>query len=336
MTPPGTPGTPAPGSPASGSPASGNAARVNKDTRFCEPPLNFAPGSPAPGSRQTGPAFPCGAEDMAKDGEQYAKMASRIRAKMVAMSHAAGTPHLGSGLSCVDILVAAYWGVLRIDPTRPSDPLRDRFILSKGHAISALYATLAYRGYFDPGLLDVFNKDGTNLPEQPSPGCLPGVEVATGSLGHGLGLGAGMALAGRIQKRDYRVYVLMSDGECNEGSVWESAMFAAARQLGNLATIVDFNGWQATDRSREVLAIEPLAEKFRAFGWESVEVDGHDPRKLAEVLRAVPEGPGKPLAVIAHTVKGKGVSFMEDDNNWHYRVPSEAEVAKAWAELGVA
>jgi len=236
--------------------------------------------------------------------------------------------------------------VLRLDPRRPDDPDRDRFILSKGHAVSALYATLAYRGFFDVGLLEKFNQAGTNLPEQPSPGCLPGVEAATGSLGHGLGIGAGMALAGRIAGRDYRVYVLMSDGECNEGSVWESAMFAGrapgsdpgssgGQALSNLCAIVDFNGWQATERSRKVLALEPLVDKFRAFGWDAVEVDGHDPRKLTEVLRGVPGELNRPLAVIARTIKGKGVSFMQDDNNWHYRIPTEAEVAAAQKELGV-
>ncbi|MCC7204267.1 MAG: transketolase [Phycisphaeraceae bacterium] len=277
------------------------------------------------------------------DPHVLAEHAARIRARVVRLSHQGDSPHLGSALSCADILSAAYFGVLRLDPRRPDDPDRDRFILSKGHAVSALYATLGYRGFFDVSLLEKFNQAGTNLPEQPSPGCLPGVEAATGSLGHGLGIGAGMALAGRIANRDYRVYVLMSDGECNEGSVWESAMFAGrapgsnggGQALSNLCAIVDFNGWQATDRSRGVLALEPLADKFRAFGWNVVEADGHDPRKLTEVMRGVPDSSGKPLAIIAKTVKGRGVSFMQDDNNWHYRIPTEAEVATAQKELGV-
>src|SRR5437660_4410204 len=155
----------------------------------------------------------------------------RLRFRLVQMSHAAGTPHLASALSCVDILVAAYWRVLRIDPKNPADTLRDRFILSKGHAATALYVTLAARGFFSADLLDTFARHGSPLAEQPSPGCAPGVELATGSLGHGLPVGVGMALAGRIQSRDYRVYVTQSDGECNEGSVWEAAMFAPAQRL---------------------------------------------------------------------------------------------------------
>src|SRR5688500_18893842 len=202
--------------------------------------------------------------------------ARKLRGKLVEMSHRAETPHLGSALSCVDILVAAYWGALAVDPTRPDDPERDRFILSKGHAISALYATLAARGYFPEAWLESFNVPGGRLPEQPSPHCVPGVELATGSLGHGLAVGGGIALAGRIQGRRYRVYVTLSDGECNEGSVWEAAMFTAARGLDNLVAVVDYNKWQATGRSDEILQLAPLREKWQAAGWSAVEADGHD------------------------------------------------------------
>jgi transketolase len=198
-----------------------------------------------------------------------------------------------------------------------------------------LYAVLAERGFMARELLADFNEDGAVLAEQPAPGCVPGLEAATGSLGHGLPLGAGMALAARLEGRAYRVFVLMSDGECNEGSVWEAAMFAPARQLGNLCAIVDYNRWQATGRSDEVLALAPLADKWRAFGWHTVEVDGHDVSAVATALRAVQPGGAEPTAIIAHTVKGKGVSFMEDDNNWHYRIPTADEVDAACAELGV-
>ena len=264
------------------------------------------------------------------------RLARRLRGRLVQMSHTARAPHLGSALSCVDLLVAAYWGALRIDPHQPQDPQRDRFILSKGHAAAALYAVLAVRGFFPEQQLATYGRPGSCLPEQMSPGCVPGVEAATGSLGHGLSLGAGMALAGRIQPRGYRVWVVLSDGECNEGSVWEAALFAAARQLTNLLAIVDFNRWQATARSEEVLALSPLADKWAAFGWHVSEVDGHDLGELHQAIgRWVHSGQG-PACIIAHTIKGRGVSFMEDDNNWHYRIPTEDEVRAAQAELGLA
>ena len=266
--------------------------------------------------------------------ERLEEISRRVRAQLVRLSHRARTPHLGSCLSCVDILVAAYFGALEIDPERPEDPGRDRFILSKGHAALALYAVLAERGFFPRELLESYNADGAVLAEHPSPGCVPGIEAATGSLGHGLPIGLGMALAGRIQGRGYRVIVNMSDGECNEGSVWEAALFAPARKLDRVVAVVDYNRWQATGRSNQIMALAPLADKWRAFGWSASEIDGHDLGALVEVLGKVPDGSGKPVAVIAHTVKGKGVSFMEDDNNWHYRIPTAEEVQIAWDQLG--
>lgn len=262
-------------------------------------------------------------------------IARRIRGKLVELSHTSRTPHLGSSLSCVDILVAAYWNVLNIDPEYPDDPARDRFILSKGHAAPTLYITLALRGFFPEALLNTYAQHGSCLEEHPAPGCVPGVEAATGSLGHGLSLGLGMALAGRIQKQAFRVYVVMSDGECNEGSVWEAAMFAPAQRLEQVAAIIDFNRWQATGRSCEVMALLPLKQKWESFGWSVYEVDGHNIQELCDALRNVPDGSGKPAAIIAHTVKGKGISFMEDDNNWHYRIPTGAEVQTAHQELGL-
>jgi len=262
-------------------------------------------------------------------------IARRLRLKLIEMSHAAGTPHLGSAMSCVDILVAAYWNVLKLDAKNPSDPARDRFILSKGHAASALYATLAERGFFPKEWLDKFAQHRSPLAEQPAPNCAPGVELATGSLGHGLPVGVGMALAARIQKQDYRVFICMSDGECNEGTVWEAAMFAPAQKLEKLCVVVDYNKWQATGRSNEIMALPSLRDKWAAFGWDTHEVDGHDIAELTRLLKAVPDGGGKPLAVIAHTIKGKGVSFMQDDNNWHYRVPNAGEVQEAKRQLRV-
>jgi len=262
-------------------------------------------------------------------------LARTIRGRVVRMSSVAKTPHLGSSLSCVDILVAAYWGALRSDPANPSAPDRDRFLLSKGHAAAALYAVLAHRGFFAASLLDTFNCRGGRLGEHPSLHGVPGVEASTGSLGHGLSLALGMALAHRVRGRAFRGFVLMSDGECEEGSVWEAAMFASARRIDNVMAIVDSNKWQATGRTEEIMALEPLADKWGAFGWTAHEVDGHDLAALLDVLGRLPDGSGRPVAVIAHTVKGKGVSFMEDDNNWHYRVPTADEVRAAHEELGL-
>jgi transketolase len=261
------------------------------------------------------------------------QLASNIRYQVVQMSHNSGAPHLGSALSCIDILVTAYWRAVRIDPQKPDNADRDRLILSKGHAASALYATLSARGLFPETWLDKFAQHGSPLAEQPAPKCAPGVELATGSLGHGLPVGIGMALAARIAKKDYRVFVVMSDGECNEGSVWEAAMFAPAQRLGRLVVVIDYNKWQATGRSDEVMSLSSLSEKWRAFGWNACEVDGHSIEQLSAALSRdfLPED--KPTAIIAHTVKGKGVSFMEDDNNWHYRIPTEDEVAAAAQEL---
>ena len=262
--------------------------------------------------------------------------ARQIRARVIENSSRTGTPHLGSCLSCVDILTALYFGILRIDPSRPRDPMRDRLILSKGHGAPALFQVLAMRGFYPEAMLESYGQDGGVFAEHPPiPDHLAGIEAATGSLGHGLPIGLGMALAGRIQEQPYRVYAVLSDGECNEGSVWEAAMLAAAQRVANLCVVVDFNKWQATGRSREVMALDPLADKWRAFGWNAVEVDGHDMKALFGALQAHPAGDGRPTAIIAHTVKGKGVSFMEDDNNWHYRIPTADEVVNAKLELRI-
>jgi transketolase len=191
------------------------------------------------------------------------------------------------------------------------------------------------KGYFPLAELDTYCQDGGRLAEHPPANLLPGVEAATGSLGHGLPLGCGMALSGRIKGERFRVFALLSDGENNEGSVWEAAMFAAAQKLENVCVIVDYNKWQATGRSNETLMLAPLREKWTAFGWDAHEIDGHDVAALAAAMQRIPNGSSKPVALIAHTVKGKGVSFMEDDNNWHYRAPTAEEVARAKRELGL-
>ncbi len=271
-----------------------------------------------------------------QDTSKLAGIASTLRARIIETSSKTGTPHLGSCLSCIDILTALYFSVLRIDPAKPRALDRDRCILSKGHGAMGLFHVLAERGFYPRAMLDSYGEDGGVFAEHPpTPDHLTGIEAATGSLGHGLPLGLGMALAGRIQRQSYNVYAVLSDGECNEGSVWESAMLSAAQKVSNLCVIIDFNKWQATGRSQEIMALDPLADKWRAFGWNAVEVDGHNYAELLAALAQFPNANGKPTAIIAHTVKGKGVSFMEDDNNWHYRIPTAAEVAQSKIELGV-
>ena len=263
------------------------------------------------------------------------KVANQIRGEVIQLSHSAQTPHLGSSLSCIDILVVLYWVILSIDPKNPTDPGRDRFILSKGHAATSLYVTLAYQGFFPLEQLGNYAQSGSIMAEHPSIGSAPGIEATTGSLGHGLPIGLGMALASRIQNCSYRVFVVMSDGECNEGSVWEAAMFAPTHRLNNLIVVIDYNKWQATGRSQEVTSIDPLDDKWRAFGWNVYELDGNSIESLVNVIDNIPNSLNKPTAIIAHTVKGKGVSFMEDDNNWHYRIPTASEVEEAKKELGL-
>ena len=259
-----------------------------------------------------------------------------LRSRIIETSSQSGTPHLGSCLSCVDLLVALYFNELKIDPSNPRDPLRDRFILSKGHGVPALFQVLAMRGFYPESWLKDYGKDGGIFAEHPpTPDHLAGIEAATGSLGHGLPIGLGMALAGRIQKQTYNVYTVLGDGECNEGSVWEAAMLAAAQKVSNLCVFVDFNKWQATGRSEEVMALNSLSGKWRAFGWNALEIDGHDYGQILAALENFKLENTKPTAIIAHTVKGKGVSFMQDDNNWHYRIPTAEEVRMAKLELGV-
>lgn len=264
---------------------------------------------------------------------QIQEIAKKIRYEIIKMAFKGQASHVGSSLSCVDLIVSLYNSFLNIDPKDPQNSNRDRFILSKGHAVSTLYAILAYKDFFSKNLLETFNLDGSTMPEHPTPRCVPGLEAATGSLGHGLSLGIGHALAAKILKQNYKVVVLLSDGECNEGSVWEAAMFAPAKKLNNLICIVDYNKWQATAKSNEVLQLDPLADKWRSFGWKTHEIDGHDIKQILDTLNSL--DPSSPNAIIAHTIKGKGISFMENDNNWHYRIPNEQELLKSKIELGI-
>lgn len=270
------------------------------------------------------------------DLNELDRLSRVLRYRIIETSHKTGTPHLGSCLSCADLLTVLYFHFLRIDPASPVDPKRDRFILSKGHAAPALFQVLAMRGYYGDQLLIDYGKNGSIFAEHPpTPSHLPGIEAATGSLGHGLPMGLGMALAGRIKGTAYRVVVTLGDGECNEGSVWEAALLAGAQRVSSLCAIIDFNKWQATGRSREIMAIAPLADKWRAFGWEAIEIDGHDHKAMIEALGRFASASDRPTAIVAHTTKGSGVSFMQDDNNWHYKIPNEDELRKARAELRI-
>ena len=275
---------------------------------------------------------------MSKSVKELEHIARQLRARIVEYSHKSGIPHLGSCLSCVDILVALYFKILNVDPQNHRDPKRDRFIIGKGHGAPALFQALAMAGFFPySDLLESDPNEGGGVfgEHPPTPDQLPGIEAATGSLGHGLPIAIGMMLASHLDGLDNKAYVLLGDGECNEGSIWEAAMFAGSQKLENLSVIVDYNKWQATGRSNEVLAIEPFSDKWRAFGWSTCEIDGNDINQVVDTLRNVPDGSGRPVAIIAHTVKGKGISFMEDDNNWHYRIPSDQEVVAAKRELQV-
>ena len=261
------------------------------------------------------------------------ELARRIRVQVLRMTHRARASHVGSCLSCSDILAVLYAAVLHIEPENPKNTDRDRMIVSKGHAAAAIYAALAESGFFPTNRLEDFAVDGDALAGHVTHHDVPGVEVSTGSLGHGLALGCGMALALRGGDPVPRTYVLVSDGELDEGSTWESVLFAGHQNLGNLCAIVDFNGFQSFGRVSEVLGLKPLAEKFKSFGWAVVEVDGHDHQGLKRCL-AFDGGVSPPRAVIAHTVKGKGISFMEDKLEWHYRSPNDAELHAALRELG--
>lgn len=269
----------------------------------------------------------------AKLEKRYQKIATLIRKRILIMHAQSCGSHVASSLSVVDILVALYFHILKISVKNYRDKSRDRFILSKGHAASALYATLAMRGFFPEQTLDNFCINGSKLPAHSTMFCVPGVEVSTGSLGHGLSMGIGMALAAKYDKANYRTFVILSDGECNEGSVWEAALFAGHHKLDNLIAIVDYNKLQAFGRNEDVLRLEPLSDKWRSFGWQTKEIDGHSFKELIGSLSRVPLKKNKPSIIIAHTIKGKGVSFMEDKLLWHYKSPNKTELELALKEL---
>ena len=259
--------------------------------------------------------------------------ARQIRRNIIKMLGQAGSGHTGGSLSASDIVACLYFWEMNIDPVKPHWAERDRFVLSKGHAAPVLYAVLAEKGFFAPDALNHLRKLGSPLQGHPDMRKVPGVEASTGSLGQGISWAVGMALAGKIDKKSYRVYALLGDGEIEEGMVWEAAMAAAHYKLDNLMAFVDHNGLQIDGRVQEVMSPLPIPDKFRAFGWEVLEIDGHDHNQIMKALNFARTVKGKPTAVIAHTVKGKGCSFMEDRVEWHGTAPKPEEVEKALAEL---
>lgn len=259
--------------------------------------------------------------------------ATQSRLRDLRMVHEAGLGHVGGELSALDILTTLYFGILRIDPARPDDPERDRFILSKGHAAAALYVTLASAGFFDPAELDTFLAPLSRLNGHPDRRKVPGVETNTGPLGHGLPVAIGVALAARLDRSARRTFVLCGDGELQEGSMWEAAMAAGHFGLDGLTLVVDRNGLQQGDATERTMRLDPLADRFTAFGWTVREVDGHDHAALLAAFASVPFETGRPSCLIAHTHKGHGVSFMSDGVAWHHRIPSDAEYEAARQEL---
>lgn len=270
--------------------------------------------------------------------EDLAVTSNEMRKDIIRMIGEAGSGHPGGSLSCIDILTALYMGgVMEHDPQDPHLPTRDRFILAKGHAAPALYCALAHSGYFPKADLMTLRKLGSNLQGHPDSSLVPGVEVSTGSLGQGLSIASGLACGLRLEGSSATVFTVLGDGECEEGQVWEAAMFAAHQHLDNLVAIIDNNGLQIDGRIEDVCNPESLGDKFAAFGWDVHHVDGHDIPELVGILtKAKAAKDGKPIVVIARTVKGKGVSFMENQAGWHGKAPNADEVAQALSELEAA
>jgi transketolase len=262
-------------------------------------------------------------------------VANGLRARALQMVHRSRASHLGSCLSMADIVACLYWNTLRIDPEQPNWQERDRFILSKGHGAAIIYAALAERGYFPIDELKTYCEFGSRLTGHITSG-VPGVELSSGSLGHGLPVGCGMALAAKRENLSFRTFVLCSDGELDEGSNWEAILLAPQHKLDNLVLVVDYNKIQSFGRVKDIVDLDPLADKFQAFRWAVREVDGHNMKQLVDTFSELPFETDKPSVVIAHTVKGKGVSFMEDQLAWHYKSPSDAQLEEAIRELGVA
>jgi transketolase len=271
------------------------------------------------------------------DGDDVAKLedvARMLRRDVVTMIRESGDGHAGGSLSAADIVAALYFSVMRVDPADPRKADRDRFILSKGHACPVLYAALARRGYFSPDILSTLRTLGSPLQGHPDMNKTPGVDMTAGSLGHGIGIGSGMATASRMLGSDFRVYALLGDGELNEGLVWESAISAVRLKADRLCAIVDNNGFQGDGRIEEVSGMRDIGARFASFGWHVRDIDGHDMGQILDALAEAATVKGRPSMIVAKTVKGKGVPFMENENAWHKKVPTLAEHAAAMEALG--
>ena len=265
--------------------------------------------------------------------DELKQMAATIRCDIIDMICTAGAGHPGGSLSATDIVTALYFRLMRLDPEQPDWPDRDRFILSKGHACPVWYAALAERGFFDKSHLGTLRRMGSILQGHPDMNKVPGIDMTAGSLGQGLSVGVGMALAGKLREKDYHVWVVIGDGESQEGSIWEAAMSGAKWKLDNLTAIMDRNNLQNDWYVDELMPIEPVADKWKAFGWHVEEIDGHDMGAVVEALEGAKARQGKPTLVLAQTVKGKGVSFMENVCEWHGKAPCQEEADKALDEI---
>ena len=268
------------------------------------------------------------------DFETLSKTALTIRRDIIKMLGIAGSGHPGSSLSCTDILILLYFHFLRHDAKNPKWPDRDRLIFSKGHGCPALYSVLARAGYFDPKLLLTLRQLGSPLQGHPDMRRLPGIEASTGSLGQGLSVAIGCALAARFDKKDFKTYAIISDGEMNEGQIWEAAAFASFHKLSNLIAVLDYNKYQLSGATKDILDMEPVATKWRSFGWETRELNGHDHQELFDAFEWALAAKSAPRILIANTIKGKGVSFMENNNHFHGVANTKDETAAALKELG--
>ena len=266
--------------------------------------------------------------------KDYKDIANDLRISIINMLYKSQSGHPGGSLSACEIVTALYFKEMRVDPTNPNWDERDRFVLSKGHAAPVIYAALSKKGYFPKEELSNLRKIDSMLQGHPDMKGTPGVDMTTGSLGQGLSAANGMALAGKIDKKDYRVYALLGDGEVQEGIVWETAMFAAHYKLDNLTVFLDHNGLQIDGRNKDVMNIEPIDDKFKAFGWHVISIDGHNFEEIFNVIDEAKKVEGKPTIIIAKTIKGKGVSFMENQVGWHGKAPNKEEAEKALDELG--
>jgi transketolase len=267
-----------------------------------------------------------------KEIAELKKLSKDIRKQILKMIVKANASHIAPSYSIVELLVYLYEKVLQIDPKNPYHPNRDKFILSKGWAVSGLYSILAHKGFFNKNLLDTFCNDGGKMIAMTTINNIPGIEATTGSIGHGLPIGAGMAMGMKLNKINKKVYVIIGDGECDEGSIWETALIAAHNKLNNLIVIIDYNKWQSFGRTNEVLNLEPLKEKWLAFNWNVFEINGHNFSEIETAINSAQKSKVKPTIIIAHTIKGKGLSIIEDNNDYHYKTPREKELKVAKEE----